>query len=51
MKLETGAIQEQETLKFLPTGSVPPEEYQRARQRMLFTVKPDLSHKTRLIIG
>jgi hypothetical protein len=51
MEKEIGGIRENNTFKFLPPGSEPPEDYQEAPLRMIFTVKPDLRHKSRMVLG
>ncbi len=51
MGTEIGGIREHNTFKFLPPGSDPPEGYQEAPLRMIFTVKPDLRRKSRMVLG
>ncbi len=51
MGTEIGGIMEHNTFKFLPPGSHPPEGYQEAPLRMIFTVKPDLRRKSRMVLG
>jgi hypothetical protein len=48
---EMGGIRDHGTFLFLPPGSEPPEGYQEAPLRMIFSVKPDLRRKARLVIG
>jgi hypothetical protein len=51
MKTEIDSIQGHGTFLFLPPGSKPPEGYQEAPLRMIFTVKADLRRKARLVAG
>jgi hypothetical protein len=51
MKKEIQGIQDHGTFLFLPPGSKPPEGYQEAPLRMIFTVKSDLRRKARLVAG
>lgn len=46
-----GRIREHKTFLFLPPRSIPPERYQEAPLRMIFSVKPDLRCKARLVVG
>jgi hypothetical protein len=51
MKKEIQGIQDHGTFLFLPPGALPPEGYQEAPLRMIFTVKSDLRRKARLVAG
>jgi hypothetical protein len=51
MKKEVQGIQDHGTFIFLPPGTPPPEGYQEAPLRMIFTVKSDLRRKARLVAG
>jgi len=48
---EMQGILDHDTFKFLPPGEQPSADYQFAPLRMVFTVKPDLRRKARLVIG
>ncbi len=48
---EMTGIREHKTFLFLPPGSEPPADYQEASLRMIFSVKPDLRRKARLVLG
>jgi hypothetical protein len=45
MRKEIQGIQDHGTFLFLPPGATPPERYQEAPFRMIFTVKSDLRRK------
>ncbi len=51
IRKEIEGIQEHNTFVFLPSGAEPPEGYQEAPLRMIFTVKCDLRRKVRLVAG
>jgi hypothetical protein len=51
MQKEMGGIRDHGTFLFLFPGSKPPEGYQEAPLWMIFSVKPDLQCKARLVIG
>jgi hypothetical protein len=51
IKTEMTGIRSHETFLFLPPGSDPPEGYQEAPLRLIFSVKPDLRRKARLVLG
>jgi hypothetical protein len=51
IKKEMKGIKDHETFLFLPPGSEPPEGYQEGPLRVIFSVKPDLQRKARLVLG
>lgn len=51
VKKEMGGIREHNTFHFLPPGSKPPEGYQEGPLKIIFSVKPDLRRKARMVLG
>jgi hypothetical protein len=48
---EMSGIKDRGTFLFLPPGSLPPDGYQEGPLKLIFNVKPDLWHKSRLALG
>ncbi len=51
MAKEIKGIMDHDTFEFLPPGSSPPDGYQLAPLRMIYSVKPDLHLNSRLVLG
>jgi hypothetical protein len=51
VKKEMNGIREHNTFHFLPPGSKPPEGYQEGPLKIIFSVKPDLHQKARMVLG